>query len=109
MLIIRISDEYAVTGQIHPDDVPAIKLAGYRVIMCNRPDGETTDQPPAKVIEKAAKTHGIRFYHIPIGNAGIGIETLSGFSRIVKKGEFPVLAYCQTGGRCKRLLEAFHA
>lgn len=109
MYIKRITETYAVSGQIHPEDIPAIKQAGFRSIMCNRPDGETDDQPPAQLIEKIAKEHGMTFYHVPIGDAGIGMETLDGFSKVIKGGKYPVLAYCHTGGRCTRLWDAFNA
>lgn len=109
MKISKVSDTYSVSNQIHPDDMPAIKQAGFRTIMCNRHDGESVDQPTAKSINNAAKKHGIKFFHIPIGDAGIGLETMTGFSRVMNSGKMPVLAYCHTGGRCIRLWNAFQA
>lgn len=107
MKINKISDAYSVSNQIQPEDMPAIKQAGFRTIMCNRPDGETVDQPSANSIKTAAKKHGIKFFHVPIGDAGIGLETMTGFDKVMNSGRIPVLAYCQTGGRCIRLWDAF--
>ena len=43
----QITDEYAVAGQIAPEDIAAIKAAGFRSIICNRPDDEQPGQPTA--------------------------------------------------------------
>lgn len=109
MFIRHISETYAVSGQIRPEDIPTIKQAGFKSIMCNRPDDETDGQPSANLIKKVAKKHGIKFYHVPIGDAGIDLETLDGFSKVIKAGKHPILAYCHTGGRCRRLWDAFNA
>lgn len=109
MYIKRITETYAVTGQIRPEDIPAIKEAGFKSIMCNRHDDETENQPSAQLIEQIAKEHGITFYHVPIGDEGIGLDTLKGFSKVMKGGKYPVLAYCHTGGRCTRLWDAFNS
>ena len=44
----QITDEYAVSGQIAADDIAAIKAAGFRSIICNRPDDEQPGQPTAE-------------------------------------------------------------
>ena len=42
----RLSDEYAVSAQLHPEDVATVAAAGYRSILNNRPDFEGgPDQP----------------------------------------------------------------
>ena len=38
MEIRQVNDDYAVSAQIAVDDITAIKEAGYRSIICNRPD-----------------------------------------------------------------------
>lgn len=109
MKISKITETYSVSGQIRPEDMPAIKEAGFKTIMCNRPDGESADQPTAKIIRKAAAKHGIKFFHVPIGDAGVELETLMSFSKVVSSSKNPILAYCHTGGRCSRLWDAFQA
>ena len=44
----------SVSGQITPADVEDIKDAGFRAIICNRPDGEGSDQPTFPEIAAAA-------------------------------------------------------
>lgn len=107
MIISKITDTYSVSGQITPEDVAEISNAGFKTIMCNRPDGESLDQPTANAIKTAAVRHGIKFFHVPIGDAGIELETLMSFTKVMSSGKSPVLAYCHTGGRCTRLWDAF--
>ena len=55
MEIRQVTDDYAVSGQIAVDDIRAIKEAGYRSIICNRPDDEQPGHPTAADIAVAAK------------------------------------------------------
>ena len=47
MELKRINEHVSVSPQISPDDVAAIKAAGFVAIVNNRPDGESPDQPPS--------------------------------------------------------------
>ncbi|MCX8227546.1 MAG: sulfur transferase domain-containing protein, partial [Sulfitobacter sp.] len=51
MDIKRITDKVSVSPQITVSDMGAIKEAGFRVIICNRPDREGADQPNFEEIE----------------------------------------------------------
>lgn len=59
MDIKKISEKVSVTPQITVADMAAIKVAGFKAIICNRPDGEGSDQPMFGEIEAAAKEAGI--------------------------------------------------
>ena len=54
MELKRLTDTLSVSPQITVSDLPAIRAAGFRVIICNRPDGEGADQPTFAEIEAAA-------------------------------------------------------
>ncbi|TIO54795.1 MAG: TIGR01244 family phosphatase, partial [Mesorhizobium sp.] len=43
----QISEDYSVSGQIQPEDIVAIKDAGFKSVICNRPDDEQPGQPSA--------------------------------------------------------------
>ena len=45
--------------QIAPADIAALAAAGFRSIICNRPDGEGADQPVFAEIEAAARAAGL--------------------------------------------------
>ncbi|MFD1797789.1 hypothetical protein FQV27_18715, partial [Paracoccus aurantiacus] len=51
MELKKISPKATVSPQIAAMDMAAIKAAGYRAIICNRPDGEGADQPSFEEIE----------------------------------------------------------
>ena len=66
MDIRKIDDRFSVTGQINITDIPAIAAAGFKGIVCNRPDLEGFDQPPHTDIKDAAAKSGLGFAYIPI-------------------------------------------
>ena len=93
MDIRKISKELAVSPQIAAADVAAIAGAGYRSIICNRPDGEGNDQPLFHEIEEAARAAGLGAHYLPVesgkvrayatdvflsGPPGLGKTTLAG-------------------------------
>ena len=48
MKIKKISDQLSVADQIIPKDVLKIVKAGFKSIVCNRPDDEVPGQPAYK-------------------------------------------------------------
>ena len=67
----QLDDKTLVSGQISPDDVPALKELGVTLIVNNRPDNEDVGQPEGDDIEKAAKAAGLEYRHVPIAR-GLG-------------------------------------
>ncbi len=45
MNVRKIDDNFAVTGQITPEQVKAVADAGFKSIVCARPDNEEHGQP----------------------------------------------------------------
>lgn len=103
MMIRRVNNDIAVSAQIEVEDVGEIARQGFRAIICNRPDGETADQPDYAAIETAAKDAGLEVHWQPVVSGqvsdGDGIE----FGRAVAALPKPVLAYCRSGTRCVTL------
>ena len=65
-----ITDSIAVAPQITPDDIAAIKAAGYKAIVNNRPDDEEAGQPSGEAIRAAAEAAGLSYTAIPVTHAG---------------------------------------
>ena len=61
-----LSSKISVAPQITADDVAKAKAAGFRAIICNRPDGEGADQPAFAEIAAAAKKAGLETRYLPI-------------------------------------------
>lgn len=106
MQIRKITDNYSVSGQIAPTDVALIKAAGFKTIMCNRPDGEANGQPTADMIKQIAKDHDMNFRYVPMSPRGLGATTLDDFAAVISKEPGPVFAYCRSGNRCTILWNA---
>jgi sulfide:quinone oxidoreductase len=49
-----ISPHLSASRQISQSDVADAKAAGFRSILCNRPDGEAAEQPPFAAIAREA-------------------------------------------------------
>lgn len=99
----KISSLFAVSGQITAEDMAEINAKGYRAIICNRPDGEATDQPGFQEIEDAAKSFGIAARYVPIKSGSVTADDIRAFATAVEKLPHPVLAYCRTGNRSATL------
>ncbi|WP_194096252.1 bifunctional protein tyrosine phosphatase family protein/NAD(P)/FAD-dependent oxidoreductase [Marivivens aquimaris] len=103
MDIKTISKRLSVTPQITAADVLAIAEAGFRAIICNRPDGEGADQPTFEEIETAAKTAGLETLYLPIVSGKVGDDDAEKFGDALDTLPGPVLAYCRTGTRSATL------
>ncbi|MFX0545332.1 TIGR01244 family sulfur transferase [Roseovarius sp. S1116L3] len=99
----KISDSFSVSPQIAPGDVPAIKEAGFRAIMCNRPDGEDAGQPDIAAVQAAAEEAGLAFRAVPIISGQLTEGDVADFSAALDDLPQPVLAYCRSGTRCTTL------
>lgn len=102
----KLSDTLSVTGQVRPDEVAQLARAGFRSVICNRPDDEEPGQPDFAQIAAAAREQGMEARHIPV-DAEHTVEMQSAaFARALDELPKPVLAYCRTGNRCTKLHEA---
>ena len=104
MIEVRsVTPNVAFAGQVKPEDVPALKAAGYKAIVVNRPDGEEAGQPGHDQLEAAAEAAGMSFAYIPIGADGYGEDKVVEFRDVVTNFDKPVLAFCKTGNRSAHL------
>lgn len=94
-----LNDSIAVAPQITPDDIAAIKAAGYVAIVNNRPDDEEPGQPTGEAIRAAAVAAGMAYTAIPITHAGFSHPQLDAMAAALGAVEGPVLAYCRSGTR----------
>ncbi|MGB8623714.1 MAG: TIGR01244 family sulfur transferase, partial [Paracoccaceae bacterium] len=99
MDINRIAEDFSAAPQITPDDVAEAARAGFRTIICNRPDDEVPDQPQAADVAAAAKAAGLEFRHIPFSGGNLTPETVAAFEAALADCPGPVLAYCRSGTR----------
>lgn len=111
MSVRPLDPKFYVTGQILAEDISEIARAGYKTVICMRPDGEGgPTQPGSDVIEKAASAVGLAFHYLPARPGAITPDIAARLKDIMTKTEGPILAYCASGGRCTTAYEmARHA
>lgn len=105
MDIRPITDTYSVSGQISVEDLPAIKAAGFRSIVCHRPDEEQPGQPSFSSIATAAENLGIKTRHIPIGAMGVTAEAVRAMVDAIEEMDGPMLGYCRSGARSTNVFQ----
>jgi len=101
--IKRIDGHVSVSGQIRPEDIPALKAAGFTTIVNNRPDGEAPDQPTSAEVEAAAKAAGLDYVAIPLGREGVSSDMVEKTREVLEGSTGPVFAFCRSGTRSTTL------
>lgn len=99
----KIDDGLSVGPQITKEDPAAIAAAGFRSIICNRPDSEGADQPGHDEIGDTARKAGLEFLYLPVTPGMVTDETARDFARALRELPGPVFAYCRTGTRSATL------
>jgi len=103
MDIKTLTDRLSVSPQIAVADMQALAAAGYRSIICNRPDGEGADQPGFDEIAVAAKNAGLEARYLPIIAGMVSDADAADFDKALNELPGPTLAYCRTGTRSATL------
>ena len=99
----QVTDEFAVAEQLTADDVDMMAAAGFKTIICNRPDGESHGQPLRAEIQAVAEDHGIKFHYIPVVSGQLSLEDVAAFTEALDEAPKPILAYCRSGTRSIQL------
>jgi uncharacterized protein (TIGR01244 family) len=99
----RINDDVSVAPQISPDDMPALKAAGFTTVINNRPDDEAPDQPSSATMQAAAEAAGLNYHFIPLGREGVSPEMIEEERAVLEGSDGPVLAFCRSGTRSTTL------
>ncbi len=99
-----ITDDYAVSAQIEAGDIAAVKAAGFRSVICNRPDAEHPGEAStADEVAQAARAAGLEFRYIPVISGQITPENVEEQAKALADLPAPVFAYCRSGTRCTNL------
>ena len=99
MDIRHLTERYAVSPQIAPEDVAAIRAAGFTTIIDNRPDGEIPPDVQAEAVRRAAEAAGLAFVLNPVIGGAITRENVEIQRDVLDQAPGPVFAYCASGNR----------
>lgn len=99
MDIRALTPAYAVSPQIDPSDLPAIKAAGFTTVIDNRPEGEIPEALRADRMRQAAEALGLTFVLNPVTPGQFTEEVIETQRQAVAAAPGPVFAYCASGNR----------
>lgn len=99
----ELDQQLTVSGQIRAQDVAHIAAAGFKAIICNRPDGEEAGQTDWTEIAEACRHNGVVARYIPLGDRSPTDDAILSFGEVMRGTHGKVFAYCRTGARCEAI------
>ncbi len=109
MDIRDLTESYAVSPQISPEDLPAIKAAGYLTVIDNRPDAEIPVELHTETMRAAAEALGLNFVANPVIGGAITLANVELQRETLASSPGPVFAYCASGNRSSIVWALAHA
>lgn len=95
----KLTDNIHVSPQITLKDVAEATAMGVKLIINNRPEGESDDQVPGPEIEAAARAAGMDYVAIPVTHSGFSEPQVVAMAKALDEAKGPILAYCRSGTR----------
>ena len=99
MDIRSLTPQLSVAPQIMPEDMARLASAGFRTVVCNRPDAENPAQLQSSRMADAAASAGLAFHYLPVEPGHLSPDLIARFTQILDEDEGPILAYCRSGTR----------
>ena len=103
MIIRQLTTELSVADQLTMDDLEAVKEAGFKAVICNRPDEEGEPHADADSMAQKANAIGLEFRYLPVNGANITETDVTQHAALLSEVPGPVLTYCRSGARCAKL------
>jgi uncharacterized protein (TIGR01244 family) len=94
----HVSESFAVSPQVRPEDMPAI-AGRFAMLINDRPDCEEPGQPTSDELQQAAAKAGLDYRYIPVVPGNLGDREVQEFVKAMSAADGPVLAFCRTGTR----------
>lgn len=107
--IRALTPTYAVSPQITPEDLPAIKAAGFTTVINNRPEQEIPPELGNDVMEAAARALGLAFVANYLSPGNITPANIAVQRDAVAASAGPTFAYCQSGNRSSQVWALMNA
>lgn len=94
-----LTPDYTTSPQITLADIPGIRGAGYKTVICNRPDSENPPELRAEVLRAAIEAAGMKFVVNPVIGGALTAENVVAQADAIRSSDGPVFAYCASGNR----------
>lgn len=100
-----IEADLAVAGHLSMVHVAQAKALGFATVICNRPDEEAEmSQARFAEIARACEAEGIQVFYLPVQPAHHTHEQALEMAALLVNSHRPILAYCRSGARTKKLI-----
>ena len=95
----KLSANVWASPQVTVEDLAEAGRLGVKIVINNRPEGESEDQTPGAVIEAAAHGAGMDYRAIPVTMQSLSQADVEAMAEALGEAPGPVLAYCRSGTR----------
>ena len=109
MDIRALTPTYAVSPQITPEDLAAIKAAGFVTVIDNRPDAEIPPAVQTAAMRAAVEAAGLAFVANPVIGGAITEQNVVAQRAAIEASSGPVFAYCASANRSSVVWALAHA
>ncbi len=100
---LAVTEDFSVSEQVTVDEMTNLAAAGVRSVICNRPDGEASDQPTVTELQSAAEQAGLEIAFVPVVPGAIDESDVAAFAAAMERMPKPLHAFCRTGTRSMTL------
>jgi uncharacterized protein (TIGR01244 family) len=105
--ITQVSDKFSVSPQLTANQMQQVAALGFRAVINNRPDGEAgPEQPTHQSMSEAAAAAGLAYAYLPVAPSLHSPEQVQAMKAALAQLPQPVLAFCRSGARSRKLYEA---
>jgi uncharacterized protein (TIGR01244 family) len=105
MDIHKIDGKLSVAGQLAAENMAEIAAAGFKSVICNRPDHEGPGQPNHTDIAHAAQKAGLTFHYVPVISGGLTHDDVVSMKHALAHSATPILAFCRSGARSANIYQ----
>lgn len=92
--------------QIHPCQCQALSQLGFKSLINLRFDDEIEGQPKTEELCQSAEQVGLSYHHLPVDGESLPLDTVATFAQLLTDMPKPVMVFCGTGNRAKRLYQS---
>lgn len=103
-----LTPRFAVSPQIEREDFARAAAEGFKMVINNRPEGESPDQLSHGDAAEAAEAAGLEYVYIPVAG-GFPPDKVAATMEAINRAKGPILAYCRSGTRSAHLWALAHA
>ena len=103
MRLINLANHVSVSDQIEVSEVSEIAEMGFQILINNRPDLESADQPQSAQIEETALKYGLDYYYFPVTGINFPGDNLGKMGSLFSDPSRKTLAFCRSGTRSANL------